>query len=137
MKENKREGQVSKPTGKAYSTDLRERVIQLRAEGQTQHGIARLLQLSISTVKRYLVRYQTTGNVAPTVQKRMEPQFGAAEMAILEAQVEAHADGTLREHAAWFAERTGQVVSHMTIHRALRRLGFTLKKRRWVRVSAM
>jgi transposase len=122
--------------GKAYSTDLRERVIQLRAVGYTQHGIAQLLELSLSPVKRYLERYQATGSVAPTVQKRMAPTLGETELATLEAQVTAHPDGTLREHATWFAERNGRVVSHMTIHRALRRLGFTRKKRQWVRVSA-
>lgn len=123
--------------GKAYSTDLRERVIQLRGEGHSQHGIAQLLKLSVSTVKRYLVRYAATGSVAPTRQKRLAPTLGEAELAILAEQVTAHPEGTLHEHAAWFAERSGRQVSHMTIHRAFRRLGVTRKKRRWVRVNGM
>lgn len=124
-------------TGQAYSTDLRERVIQQRAAGHSQHGIAKLLQVSISSVKRYLARYQATGSVAPTVQKRLAPTLAETELAVLEAQVIAHPDGTLREHAAWLAASSGRMVSHMTIHRALRRLGFTRKKRRWVPVSAV
>ena len=123
--------------GKAYSTDLRERVIQLRGEGHTQQGIAQMLHLSLSTVKRYLVRYAATGSVAPTEQKRLASTLGEAELAILAQQVKAHPDGTLHEHAAWFGERTGRAVSHMTIHRALKRLGVTRKKRRWVLANAM
>jgi transposase len=122
---------------RAYSVDLRERVIELREAGQTQLSIASLLRLSVSTIKRYLGRYQTTGSVAPTVQKRNAPTLGAAELAVLEDQVQAHPDGTLHEHAAWFAANSGRRVSHMTIHRALRRLGFTRKKRRWVRANGM
>ena len=122
--------------GRAYSTDLRERVVELRADGHTQQGIAQLLRMSLSTVKRYLVRYQATGSVAPTVAKRKQSTFSEAELAILEAQVEAHPSWTLHEHAAGFAEYSGRRVSHMTIHRTLRHLGFTYKKRQWVRVSA-
>ena len=122
--------------GRAYSTDLRERVVELRADGHTQQGIAQLLRMSLSTVKRYLVRYQATGSVAPTVAKRKQSTFSEAERAMLSAQVEAHPSWTLHEHAASFAERSGRIVSHMTIHRLLRDLGFTYKKRRWVRASA-
>ena len=123
--------------GRAYSTDLRERVIELRSDGHTQQGIAQLLRMSLSTVKRYLVRYQATGSVAPTVAKRKQSTLSEAERALLSAQVEAHPSWTLHEHAAGFAQRSGRRVSHMTIHRVLQRLGFTYKKRRWVRVSAM
>jgi hypothetical protein len=48
---------------------------------------------------------------------------------MLESQVNAHPDGTLYEHAVWFAERSGRVVSHMPIHRALKRMSFTRQKR--------
>ena len=123
--------------GRAYSTDLRERVIELRADGYTQQGIAQLLRMSLSTVKRYVVRYQATGSVAPTVAKRKESTFSEVERAMLTAQVETHPSWTLHEHAAGFAERSGRWVSHMSIHRVLRHLGFTYKKRQWVRVSAM
>jgi len=123
--------------GRAYSTDWRERVIELRADGQTQQGIAQLLGMSLSTVKRYLVRYAATGNVMPTVAKRKQSTFSEAELSVVEAQVAAHPSWTLHEHAAAFAQHSGRTVSHMTIHRLLRCLGFTYKKRQWVRVSAM
>jgi len=39
-----------------YSMDLRKRVLALREKGATQARIGELLGMSISTVKRYLVR---------------------------------------------------------------------------------
>src|SRR5579859_2875808 len=47
----------------------------LRVDGHTQHGIAQLLRISLSTVKRYLVRYQASGSVAATVAKRKQSTF--------------------------------------------------------------
>jgi len=118
-----------------YSTDLRERVIGLREKGETQARIAEVLGLSISTVKRYLVRYAQTGSVRARVQGRMKPRLGEAELRIVEAQLEVAPDATLVIHATRFAEQTGMVVSAMCISRAIRRLGWTRKKRRWVRAS--
>lgn len=120
-----------------YSMDLRKRVLALRENGETQARIGELLGMSISTVKRYLVRYAQTGSVAATVQGRMKPRLGSAELAVIEAQLETHDDWTLAQHAAAFAEHTGLRVSTMSISRAIRRLGWTRKKRRWVRTNAI
>lgn len=118
-----------------YSVDLRERVIGLWEAGETQGKIATTLRMSISTVKRYLVRYRQTGRVAATVQERMKPRLGEAELKLLETQLATLSDATLSTHAERFAVQTGIVVSASTIGRALRRLGWTRKKRQWVRVS--
>ena len=114
-----------------YSTDLRERVIALREKGETQGHIAELLGLSISTVKRYLVRYQETGSVAATEQRRMAARLGEAELRVLEAELRAQPDATRQRYAERLAAQTGIVVSPMSIGRAIRRLGWTRKKRRW------
>lgn len=113
-----------------YSTDLRERVIALREKGETQHRIGELLGMSISTVKRYLVRYAQTGSVVATVQGRMKPMLGSAELSLIEAQLEAHDDWTIPKHVEAFAAQSGIQVS------AIKRLGWTRKKRRWVRGNA-
>jgi transposase len=119
-----------------YSTDLRKRVLALREKGETQARIGELLGMSISTVKRYLVRYAQTGSVAATVQERMKPLLGGTELAIIEAQLEAHDDWTLPKHVEAFAVQSGLRVSAMTMSRAIKRLGWTRKKRRWVRGNA-
>jgi len=115
-----------------YSQDLRERVIRLRSSGETLKRIAEILDISVSSAKRYLKRYQETGSVAPTVARRMAPLLGSAELVMIEGQLQAHNDWTLRQHVALFAEQTGRVVSVSTFGRAVARLGWTRKKRQWV-----
>lgn len=117
--------------------DLRRRVLALREKGETQARIGELLGMSISTVKRYLVRYATTGNVEATVQGRMKPMSGSAELRLIEAQLEAHDDWTIPKHVAAFAAQSGLQVSAMTMSRAIKRLGWTRKKSRWVRGNAI
>ena len=117
--------------------DLRERVIKLRAEGYTQLRIAQVLGMSLNTVKRYLVRYRTTGSVAAKVGKGKRSSISAEERGLLNEQVVAHSSWTLQEHAAAFGAAIGRTVSHMTIHRLLKQMGFTRKKRQWVRVNGM
>jgi transposase len=120
-----------------YSTDLRKRVIALREKGETQARIGELLGMSISTVKRYLVRYTTTGSVEATVQGRMKPLLGIAELTLIESQLEAHDDWTIPKHVEAFAKQSGIQVSGMTMSRAIKRLGWTRKKSQWVRVNAI
>ena len=48
-----------------YSLDLRKRVIALREKGEKQARIAELMGLSISTVKRYLVRIGCANYIHP------------------------------------------------------------------------
>lgn len=120
-----------------YSTDLRKRVLALREKGETQARIGELLGMSISTVKRYLVRYAQTGSVAATVQGRMKPMLGTTELTIIEAQLEAHDDWTIPKHVEAFGASSGIQISAMTMSRAIKRLGWTRKKSRWVRGNAM
>jgi transposase len=84
--------------------------------------------MSISTVKCYLVRYAITGNIEATVQGRMRPMLGTAELRLIEAQLEAHDDWMLSKHVAAFAAQSGLQVSAMTMSRAIKCLGWTRKK---------
>lgn len=120
-----------------YSTDLRERVIRLREKGERQARIGELLEISLSTVKRYLERYAKTGSVEATVQERMKPILGEAELAVIEAQLEVYRDWTIAQHLAAFSERSGLAVSVSTLGRAIRRMGWTRKKSQWVRANAI
>ena len=115
-----------------YSQDLRERVVRLRSSGERLRRIAEVLDISVSSVKRYLKRHQETGSVAATVARRMVPMLGIADLAVIEGQWQAHNDWTLRQHLALFSEQTGRLVSVSTLGRAVARLGWTRKKRQWV-----
>src|SRR3712207_9478479 len=51
---------------RAYSMDLRERVVAAVDRGMTQEQAAALFGVSVNTVARYLARRRDTGSLAPT-----------------------------------------------------------------------
>ena len=113
---------------KAYSTDLRERIIKQWQAGSTQAGLAEMFSVSVSTVKRYIGRYEATGSVAPTVQRRQAPRIRDEHEGLLRAQVARLADVTLDRHVAEWEQTTGITVSVQAMSRALQRFGLPLKK---------
>jgi transposase len=114
---------------KAYSEDLRERIIRAWQDGSTQKRLAETFSISVSSVKRYLARYEATGSVAATTQRRQEPRIRDEHKALLSAQVEAMNDGTLADHVAQWEQSTGVRVSVQAMSRAFKRFGLPRKKR--------
>jgi transposase len=114
----------------AYSLDLRERVVRSWQNGRAKLWIAREFGIGISTVKRYIKRYEQTGNVQVHAQRRMQPKIGVTERGALQAQVDAHSEATLEEHIALWAASHGVTVSRATMCRAVQKVDRPRKKRR-------
>ncbi len=112
----------------AYSLDLRRRVIRSLQKGRSKSWIAREFGIGLSTVKRYIKRYEQTGDIRPQEQTRMQPKIGKADQAALQAQVDEHADATLEEHIALWVESHGVQVSPSTMCRALQKIDRPRKK---------
>jgi transposase len=89
---------------RAYSLDLRERIVRAVAAGTPQAVAAR----------------SSPGRPA---------RIGPAEQPALHAQLAAAPDATLAEHCATWGRAQGARVSEATMHRAIARLGWTRKKR--------
>lgn len=105
---------------RAYSMDLRERVVAAVDAGMTQSQAAARFEVSVRTVERYLARRRTTGSLAPDQQRHgPKPEKKVRVQDWLAARLAAAADATLAEHATAFAEQTGVVVSAATMSRAL------------------
>jgi transposase len=121
---------------RAYSTDLGERIVRVVADGQPMREAARRLGVSVSVVKRYVVRQQERGSLVRSPIPGGPRKISREQEAILCARLEAEPDATVLEHCAWWAEHQGQQVSEATMWRAIRRLGWTHKKSRWQPVSA-
>jgi len=116
---------------RAYSTDLKERLVRAVADGQPMREAARRFGVAVTTVKRAVVRERETGSLErkpiPGYPRRIGPEREAA----LRARLEAAPNATVLEHCAWWAEQYGQQLSEATLWRAIRRLGWTHKKRHW------
>jgi transposase len=105
---------------RAYSMDLRERVVAAVDRGMTQEQAAVTFGVSVNTVGRYLTRRRNTGSLAPTAYRHgPRPEKKARLQAWLPARLQVAADATLTEHAAAFTADEGLVVSLATMSRAI------------------
>ena len=105
---------------RAYSMDLRERVVAAVDGGMTQDQAAAIFGVSVNTVGRYLARRRDTGSLAPAVQRHgPKPEKKQRLHAWLPGRLTAAADATLAEHAAAFTAEHGVVVSLATMSRAI------------------
>ena len=115
---------------KAYSQDLRQRVVRAVDAGQSQAEIAKTFAVSVATIKRYLKQRRESGHVLPKAIPGRPAKKGAVLQAHLRAQLEAHPDATREEHCQLFKAEQGLEVSTASISRARAALGWTRKKRR-------
>ncbi|HEY7064405.1 MAG TPA: IS630 transposase-related protein [Chloroflexota bacterium] len=114
---------------KAYSLDLRERVVRaVRERGQTPAEAARAFEVSIWTVKRYLARAEA-GTLPPSPIPGRGRTIRPDEEAALREQWRGAPDARLADQCAAWAEAGHARVSRRTMARALTRLGWSRKKR--------
>jgi transposase len=113
---------------RAYSLDLRERVIAAVKSGQSRRQVAATFGLEPSTVVKWWQRYRASGEVAA------RPRGGSKVRALVEkerdwvlARVAAEPHVTTRALAGELAGR-GRQVSHVTVWNLLRRARLTHKK---------
>jgi transposase len=115
---------------KAYSEDLRERVIRAVEAGQPREEVAARFDVSVPTIERWVRLKRETGGLA----RRRVPGSVAVKTiglrAALPDRLVGHADATLAEHCSWWRAVSGWEVSTATMCRALTRLGWPRKKRR-------
>jgi transposase len=119
---------------RAYSMDLRERVLAAVDRGTPRKEIVRTLGVSEPTIRRYLRLRRETGSVAPKPPPKRPFSIGqnVEQRRALWKQLEEHHDATLERHCLLWEREQGDKVSISTMSRAIRRLGWTLKKRVWV-----
>jgi transposase len=121
---------------RAYSTDLKERLVRAMAEGQPMREAARRFGVAVTTVKRAVVQQRATGSLERQPIPGCPRRIGRDQEARLRARLEAAPDATVVEHCAWWEEHHGQQLSEATLWRAIRRLGWTHTKRQWQPASA-
>jgi transposase len=114
--------------------DLRERVLAAVDRGTPREEIVRTLGVSQPTIRRYLRLRRETGSVAPKPPPKRPFSIGQnlEQRRALWKQLEEHDDATLERHCLLWERKQGDKVSISTMSRAIRRLGWTLKKRVWV-----
>jgi len=119
----------------AYSKDLRLRVLNGLDRGLSRKEVSELFGLSLSTIKRYVRRRRQGEDLEPkpSTGRKRRILSTTEEKRALWKQLQENDEATLERHCQLWEERQGVRVSNATMSRAIReKLGWTLKKRRWV-----
>src|SRR6266536_6222831 len=100
---------------KAYSQDLRQRVLRAVDAGASQAEVAETFAVSVAAIKRYLKQRRETGHIEANAIPGRPAKKGAVLQAHLRAQLEAHPDATREEHCRLFQAEHGIKVSPASI----------------------
>src|SRR5437764_6014618 len=122
---------------KAYSEDLRGRILRAVDQSRSRSEIVSLFEISLSTIKRYVKQRRDEGHVRPKTIPGRPPKKRTQVGAGVLPQLQAHDDATLEQHCDFWEQAHGERVSRWTMSRAIKRLGWTRKKSPWGRRSVM
>ncbi len=116
----------------AYSVDLRQRVLDALEGGMSRARAVETFHISLATIKRYLKLRRETGRIAPKPSPGRPPKIAPQQREALEAQLREQDTATLAEHVRLWRTRQGVALSISAMSRAIKRVGWTRKKGRWV-----
>ena len=119
---------------KAYSEDLRTKILEAVDRGMPKSEAARAFGVSRSSVKRYAAARREGRPLAPRKHPGSKPKLDERARKLLEADVEGRPATTLKDRRRLLKEMTGVSVSEATLSRLLRKMGFSPKDGVWVRV---
>ena len=113
----------------SYPVEMREKAVKAYLEGKgTQEEIADIFGIDVSTLRRYLILYESEGDVSPKPHPGRLPTL-EEDLQWIKGQVEAKPDIELKELCALLSEQRGKVVSVPTMCRACQRLDLRRKKK--------
>src|SRR4051812_47172812 len=113
---------------RAYSSDLRQRIVDAITQGETRRAAAATFKVSPATAVRLKQRADRTGSVEPSRRGRPSGggKLGPYQDAII-AKVEAQPDVTMPDLATWLEEHHGVKADPSNLSKLLCRTGFTFK----------
>ena len=120
------------PLMKAYSVDLREKIVVAVGRGMTKAQAAHTFGVGATSVKRYVKLQEEGKPLTPGKAPGRKGKLDGSGMKLLEEDLHARPAVTYENRADLLCELLGIRVSKSTICRAIKRLGYTRKKDQWV-----
>ena len=109
-----------------FSEDLRKKIAAAVERGMSESETARLFEVSLSSVKRYLRIAQRGMSLAPRKAGRRPPKTDQSAEKLLEEDVKERPVATVSERRRFLKHTTGKSLSASTVKRLLKkRLGFS------------
>lgn len=122
---------------KSYSEDLRQKIAVAVERGMPKSEAARLFDVSLSSVKRYVRMASSGASLAPKKRPGRAPKVDERTKRLLNEDMKDRPAATITERIRFLEVVTGKRLSYSTIWRALKCLGWSRKKERWVHQSEM
>ena len=119
---------------KAYSEDLRKKILEAVDLGMPKSEAARTFGVSRTSVKRYAAARREGRPLTPKKHPGSKPKLDERARKLLEADVEDRPAITLKDRCRFLKEMVGVSVSESTLSRLLRKMGFVPKDGVWVRL---
>ncbi len=116
---------------RAYSHDLRERVLRAVDEGKPRKQIIELFHVSRATIKRYLKQRRETGTLQPRPIPGRPARKGARLSTHVSELLQERPDARLEDYCQIWESQHGIQVSASTMSRAIRQANYTREKNHW------
>ena len=114
---------------KAYSLDLRQRIVEAVKSGKDKHSVAEQFKVSYTSVRNYL-KLDAGGCLEPTKKKQTRPlkKFTRESIDAMKTWLEEKNDITLKEIQERLQDEFSIRVTHSSIWERLQVIELTLKK---------
>ena len=113
---------------KAYSEDLRKKIVDAIERGMPKAQAARTFGVGISTVKRYATKVRRGESLEPGKAPGKRPKIDERVGKLLQEDLKERPFATLRERCEYVRAVSGVSVSRSTMWSAIARVGSTRKK---------
>jgi transposase len=120
---------------RAYSEDLRKKIVAAIERGMPKAQAARLFEVSLSSVKRYARTAREGGSLEPRKSPGRPRKAGEKARVLLEKDVEERPGATINQRRRFLEHITATTLSDSTVRRLMKRLGFSQKNGQWGRWS--
>jgi transposase len=113
---------------KAYSEDLRQKIVDALKRGIPKSEAASLFAVSLSSVKRFARMERQGESLAPRKPPGRPPKSNDTIRRLLEADLADRPAATAAQRRRYLEHMTGESMSDSTVRRLVRRLGHSRKK---------
>jgi transposase len=122
---------------RAYSEDLRKKIVTAIERGMPKAQAARLFDVSLSSVKRYAGSARRGESLTPKTSPGRPHKVGEEEARVLlEKDVEQRPSATISQRRRFLEHLTATTLSDSTVRRLMKRMGFSQKNGQWGRWNA-
>ena len=118
---------------RAYSEDLRKKIVAAIERGMPKAQAARLFDVSLSSVKRYARSARRGDPLTPKKSPGRPRKADEKARVLLEEDVKERPAATIGQRHRFLEHITGTTLSDSTVRRLMKRMGFSQKNGQWGR----